>query len=438
MARALSTPFARRAHLIGTENAFKIGPFIKRVEDAGHRVIKCNLGEPDYPLPGHIREEVKRQLDLDQTHYCDPQGVLPLRESIAHQMNATRGLDVTPDRVCVFCGAKPPIGFAQQTYVDPGDEVIYPSPGFPIYESFIRYVGGTAVPMHLEESQGFTVDAEALASLITERTKLIILNFPSNPTGAVATQEQLASLAKVILDHAPPQARVYSDEVYENIIFDGAVHHSIASVPGMAERTIVVSGVSKSYSWTGGRVGWAVLPTRHEAQIFKNLNINYISCLPAYNQLGAKVALESEDSGPEISRMVSAFEARRDFVVKALNGIDGMTCHRPGGAFYCFPNIKGVCESLGVHAAYDALPVAARATTSPSTLFQMFLLSRYHVAAMDRRSFGVVGSEDRHFLRLSIATAPEDLARAVERIGNASQDRRGFANWMQKEAASWN
>ena len=155
---------AQRAHLIGTENAFKVGPFIKRVEDDGHRVIKCNLGEPDFPLPAHIRDEVKRQLDLDNTHYCDPQGILPLRDTIAHQINETRGLDVTPDRVVVFCGAKPPIGFSQQTYVDPGDEVIYPSPGFPIYESFIRYVGGVPVPLHLEEEAGFTFSAEDLAS----------------------------------------------------------------------------------------------------------------------------------------------------------------------------------------------------------------------------------------------------------------------------------
>ncbi|MHC4129612.1 MAG: pyridoxal phosphate-dependent aminotransferase [Planctomycetota bacterium] len=306
--------FAERTSTIGTENAFKVGPHIAGVERAGHRVIKCNLGEPDCPLPRHIREEVKRQLDNDNTHYCDPQGVLPLRQAIAGSMGSSRGLDITPDRVCVFSGAKPPIGFSQQIYCDPGDEVIYPSPGFPIYESFIEYVGARPVPLHLEEAAGFSFTGADLEPLITDRTKIIILNFPSNPTGGVATREQLKGIADVIRTRAPQHARIYSDEVYENILFDGAAHHSIASQPGMAEKTIIVSGVSKSYSWTGGRVGWAVLPTAEEAALFKNLNINYVSCVPAYNQMGAKLAIESPESGPEIQKMVSAFQERRDFV----------------------------------------------------------------------------------------------------------------------------
>jgi aspartate aminotransferase len=380
--------FAERAGVIGTENAFKVGPYIARVEREGHRVIKCNLGEPDFPLPAHIRDEVKRQLDADNTHYCDPQGVLPLREAIAGYMGPPRGLDITPDRVCVTAGAKPPIGFSQQTYCNPGDEVIYPSPGFPIYESFIRYVGARPVPLHLEESAGFSCTGAELAPLITDRTKIIILNFPSNPTGGVATEDQLEGIADVIRTRAPEHVRVYSDEVYENILFDGAVHHSIASLPGMAEKTIIVSGVSKTYSWTGGRVGWAVLPTAEEAALFKNLNINYVSCVPAYNQMGAKLGIESPESPPEIRKMGAAFQERRDLVVAGLNGIPGITCHEPKGAFYVFPNIGGLCERLGVLAAYDALPADVRRETSPATLFQMFLLFRYHVAVMDRRSFG--------------------------------------------------
>lgn len=428
---------AARAELIGTENAFKVGPYIQRVEKAGHHVVKCNLGEPDFPLPIHIRDEVKRQLDLDNTHYCDPQGVLPLRETVAHQINVTRGLDVTPDRVVIFCGAKPPIGFSQQTYVNPGDEVIYPSPGFPIYESFIRYVGGVPVPLHLEEAKGFTFDAEDLAPLISERTKLIVLNFPSNPTGGVATEAQLARIAEVIRDEAPSQARVYSDEVYEHILFDGEVHHSIASQPGMAERTILVSGVSKSYSWTGGRIGWAVLPTALEARIFKNLNINYVSCLPAYNQMGAKLAIESEQSLEEIARMVASFAERRDLVVAGLRSVEGVTCHEPKGAFYCFPNISGLVANLGALEAYEGLAPEVRRGTSPSTLFQMFLLFRYHVAVMDRRSFGSIGADGRHFLRLSYATAADDLERAIDAIARAAKDRDGFADFMRKDGPPW-
>ena len=429
---------AKRTGLIGTENAFKVGPYIQQVENAGHPVVKCNLGEPDFPLPSHIRDEVKRQLDDDNTHYCDPQGLLPLREAIAREMGSRRGLDITPDRVCVFAGAKPPIGFSQQTYCNPGDEVVYPSPGFPIYESFIEYVGAKPVPLHLEEEAGFTFTGADLEPLITTRTKMIILNFPSNPTGGVATAEQLEDIAEVIKRKAPPNIRIYSDEVYENILFDGAAHRSIAAIPGMAEKTIIVSGVSKSFSWTGGRVGWAVLPTTEEAALFKNLNINYISCVPAYNQMGAKLGIESPESLPEIQRMVSAFQDRRDFVVDGLNAVRGVTCHRPKGAFYVFPNIGGLCDELGACHAFESLPKDIQSQTSPATLFQMFLLFKYHVAVMDRRSFGSVGAEGRHFLRVSIATGIDDLKKAVERISVAAEDRNGFARFMKEAKPPWN
>lgn len=429
---------AERSRLIGTENAFKVGPFIVQVENEGHPVIKCNLGEPDFPLPEHIREEVKRQLDADNTHYCDPQGVLPLREAVASYMGASRGLDITPDRVCVFPGAKPPIGFTQQTYCNPGDEVIYPSPGFPIYESFVEYVGAKPAPLHLEESAGFSFSGADLEPLITNRTKVIILNFPSNPTGGVATREQLEDIADVIRNRAPENVRIYSDEIYENILFDGAEHHSIASLPGMEEKTIIVSGVSKTYSWTGGRVGWAVLPTAEEAALFKNLNINYISCVPAYNQMGAKFGIESPESEPAIKKMVAAFQERRDVVVDDLNAIPGVSCHKPKGAFYVFPNIGGLCEDLGVMTAYEALPKHIQTATSPSSLFQMFLLFRYYVAMMDRRSFGGIGAEGRHFLRISIATGIDDLKEAVDRMAKAARDKDGFVAFMKEAQPPWN
>jgi aspartate/methionine/tyrosine aminotransferase len=421
---------AKRAGLLGTENAFKIGPYIREVEEAGHRVIKCNLGEPDFPLPQHIREEVKRQLDLDLTHYCDPQGIVPLREAIARDMGARRGLKITPDRVVVFPGAKPPIAFAQHAYCDPGDEVIYPSPGFPIYESAAQYLSATPVPLHLEEKKGFAFTGDDLAPLITKRTKLIILNFPSNPTGGVASREQLESVADAIRRRAPADARIYSDEVYEEILFDGSRHFSIASLPGMAERTVIVGGVSKSYSWTGGRVGWAVLPTVEEAAHFKTLNINYFSCVPPYNQMGAKVAIESPHSAVEIRKMVTAFQERRDVVVRALNAIPGVTCQNPKGAFYVFPNVGGALKELGAVDFHASLPAEMRATTSPATIFRMFLLFRHHVAAMDRRSFGIIGSEGKHFLRISIATGLEDLKEGMKRLARATQDREGFAAFV--------
>ena len=423
--------FSRRTRLIGSENAFRIGPQIRELETQGHRVIKCNLGEPDFPLARHIADEVKRQIDLGQTHYCDPQGVLPLREAIARTMSARRGIPITPDRVVVFPGGKTPIGLTQQTYCDPGDEIIYPSPGYPIYESFATYFSAKPVPLFLSEARDFTFTGRELAALITKRTRLIILNFPSNPTGGVATAAQLEEIAEVIRRKAPAHTRVYSDEMYEDILFDGNRHRSIASLPGMAERTIIVSGVSKSFAWTGGRIGWAVFPTGEEALVFRNLNINYFSCVPAYNQLGAAVALESPLSAVEIARMCQAFAERRDMMVAGLNAIPGVTCRKPGGAFYLFPNIAGMCEQLGAIASYAKLPADLRARTSPATLVQMFLLWRHQVATMDRRSFGRIGSEGQHYLRFSIATAYTDLETGLKRFRAATEDRAGFQQFIK-------
>ncbi len=423
---------SNRIQLIGTENAFKVGPYIIEVEKTGKKVIRCNLGEPDFPLPKHIREEVKRQLDNDLTHYCDPQGILPLREAVAKDFSAKRGLKITPDRIVVFPGAKPPIGFCQEVYCNPGDEVIYPSPGFPIYESFTNYLGCKPVPLHLDEQKGFAFTGEDLEPLITSRTKIIIVNFPSNPTGGVASKEQLESIAKVILKKAPKDCRVYSDEVYENILFDGSKHFSIASIPGMEERTVIVSGASKSYSWTGGRIGWAAFPTAEEAQVFKTLNINYFSCTAAYNQMGCKTALESPETGPEVAKMVKAFQDRRDVVVRELNAIPGIKCQMPKGAFYVFPNIGGVCEAIGAIDAHRKLPRDVQAKTSPATLFQMFLLFRYAVATMDRRAFGVIGTEGKHYLRISIATGMDDLKEGMKRIAAAAKDKAGFAAYVQE------
>ncbi len=421
-----------RTSLIATENAFKVGPYIVALENAGHKVIKCNLGEPDFPLPAHVRDEVKAQLDKDNVHYCDPQGILPLRKAVAKYIGEARGIDIVPEQVVVFPGGKPPIGLCQQTYCNPGDEIIYPSPGFPIYESFINYVGAVPVPVHLREELGFSFTGADLEKLITPRTKLIFINFPSNPTGGVASKEQLEEIAEVIKRKCDPNVRIYSDEIYENILFDGAENYSIASVEGMQEKTLIATGASKSYSWTGGRIGWVVFPSVEEAQIFKNLNINYFSCIPPYNQEGARVAIESPLSKGTIAEMNAAFEERRDFVVDALNQMPGVECQLPKGAFYVFPNIAGVVKNLKIDEAYAALPKDIQKTTSPSTLFQMFLLWEYHVAMMDRKSFGQIGTENMHYLRLSIATGLEDLKIGMERMAKAVTDETGFAQFIEK------
>jgi aspartate/methionine/tyrosine aminotransferase len=421
---------SERTGRIATENAFKIGPYIRQLEEAGHRVVKCNLGEPDFPLPLHIREEVKRQLDLDNVHYTDPQGVIGLRRAVAKYVGDARGLEYSPEQVVVFPGGKPPIGLCQQTYTNPGDEIIYPSPGFPIYESFIRYVGAVPVPLHLREEIGFSFTGADLEKLITPKTKLIYMNFPSNPTGGVATREQLEEIADVILRKCDENVRIYSDEIYEHILFDGARHHSIAAIPGMKDKTLIATGASKSYSWTGGRIGWVVFPSVEEAKLFTNLNINYFSCIPPYNQEGARLAIESPESKRSIAEMNAAFEARRDVVVDALNAMPGVDCQVPKGAFYVFPNIAGAVQNLGADTAYAELPPEIQVRTSPSTLIQMFLLWNYQVATMDRRSFGQIGAENMHFLRLSIATGMDDLKTGMERMASAVADRGGFARFI--------
>ncbi len=425
--------FASRIAALGTENAFKVGEDIAKVSARGVDVIRLNIGEPDFDSAPHINEEACKQINAGNSHYTDPQGVMSFRKAICDHVNRTRGLNVTPDRVVVTTGGKPPIGFALQTYVNPGDEVIYPSPGFPIYESWITYSGATAVPLHLREETGFTFTPEDLKRLITPKTKMIFLCSPSNPTGGVLSKEELAGIAKVIRENAPADVRVYADEIYEHCSFDGEEHHSIMVEPGMEERTILVSGHSKGFAMTGWRLGYAILPTTAEAAVFKQLTINIVSCVPPFIQEAGRVALESPESEAYITKMVQAFQDRRDYVVEALNGIKGVRCQNPKGAFYVFPNVAGVCEQLGIIDAYNKLSDERKKTASPSGMLQMFLLYKHGVATMDRNSFGRIGAEGQHFLRLSIATSMERLKEGVERIRTATTDTEGFAAFMRDE-----
>jgi aspartate aminotransferase len=426
-------PFASRIAALGTENAFKVGEDIAKVSARGVDVIRLNIGEPDCDSAPHINEEACRQIRAGNSHYTDPQGILPLRKAICDHINRTRGLNVTPDRVVVTTGGKPPISFAIQTYVNPGDEVIYPSPGFPIYESWITYAGATPVPLHLREETGFTFTPDDLKRLITPKTKLIFLCSPSNPTGGVLTKEELAGMARVIREHAPADVRIYADEIYEHCLFDGERHYSITGEPGMEEKTILVSGHSKGFAMTGWRLGYAILPTAEEAAVFKQLTINIVSCVPPFIQEAGRVALESKESDAYIEKMVNAFQERRDWVVKALNDIPGVRCQNPKGAFYVFPNVEGVVKQLGILDAYEKLSEETRKKASPSAMLQMFLLYKYGVATMDRNSFGRIGAEGQHFLRLSIATSLDRLKEGVERMHRASTDVDGFAAFMREE-----
>lgn len=424
---------AHRIEALGTENAFKLGVDIQRVVDRGIDVVKLNLGEPDFDSASHINRVGAEQIMTGNSHYTDPQGISSLRQTIARHVTRTRRVEVGPERVVVTPGAKPPIGYTMQTYVNPGDEVIYPSPGFPIYESWVTYVGATPCPLRLSEERGFAFTADDLAALVTDRTKVIILNSPSNPTGGVLSEDDLRGVASVVRERCSPEVRIYSDEVYEHILFDGEKHRSIFTEDGMAERTVLVSGHSKGFAMTGWRLGWAVLPTPEEAAVFKQLNINIISCVPPFIQEAGRAAYESPDSVATTGEMVRAFQERRDWVVPALNEIEGIRCQMPKGAFYVFPNVGGACERLGILKAWEALPDGQRARTSPSAILQMFLLYRYGVATMDRDSFGAIGAAGQHFLRLSIAASLDRLSEGVSRIAKAVDDSLGFRTFMQDE-----
>jgi aspartate aminotransferase len=424
-------PLANRVEQLGTENAFKIGDDIAKVESTGMKVVKLNLGEPDFNSADAINRVAAENIDAGNSHYTNPQGIPSFRQSIARHLSETRDIDADPSRVVVTTGAKPPISYTMLTYVNPGDEVIYPSPGFPIYESWIRFLGAKPVPLHLEESKGFRFGADDIAALITKKTKVLIINSPSNPTGGVLSREDIREIADVIKKQAPSDIRVYSDEVYEDIIFDGKTHASIASVPGMAEKTVLVSGHSKSYAMTGWRLGYALLPTVQEAHVFRQLNINIISCTPPFIQEAGRTALESPEVAAIVKDMVGQFEKRRDVVVSGLNAIEGIHCANPEGAFYVFPNIADACKKLGVIDAFGSLDADTQKHTSPSTLFQMFALYKHGVATMDRPSFGVIGSAGRHFLRLSTATDLESLEEGLRRIEAATKDSAGFERFFE-------
>ncbi len=427
--------FARRFGHMGTENAFKIGEDMARARARGVDVIPFTIGEPDFDSAPHINEAGIAAIRAGDTHYTDPAGIAPLREALAAYVSRTRGIEVAADRIIILPGAKPAIGYTMMAYVDPGDEVIYPSPGFPIYESWVTYLGGVPKPLVLREERGFSFTVEDLDRLLTERTKVLMLCSPSNPTGGVLPKSLLEEVAALVKERGRPDIRVYSDEIYEHITFDGFEHTSMASLPGMDRHTIIASGHSKGYAMTGWRLGWCVLPTAEEALRFKQININTVSCVPPFIQQAAREALENPKTWEVVGSMVAEFKRRRDYVVPALNAIPGVSCANPLGAFYVFPNITGVCESLGATAHYASLPDSLKASTSPATLISRFLLYYHGVALVDRRSFGVIGSEGQNFLRLSYAADMDSIREGIRRIAAGVADHDGFARFLQDQTA---
>lgn len=372
---------------IGTETAFEVSARARALEATGRSVIHLQIGEPDFDTPANIREAAKRALDAGQTHYAPFPGIPALREAIARDATARKGFEVTPDRVFVTVGGKGVMVNAILGLIDPGDEVIVPDPGYPIYESLTRFVGATAVPIPIRMERDFRLDVDELASLVTPRTRLLVLNSPANPTGGVLTREDLRRIAELAVKH---DLVVLADEIYGRILYDGAEHVSIASFTGLAERTIVLDGFSKTYAMTGWRLGYAIVPPAL-VQAFGTLIINTISCAPTFAQVGAVEAI----SGPqdEVEAMVAEFRARRDLVVDGLNAIPGIRCHKPTGAFYVFPEVSGT--------GLTGAELANR------------LLTEAGVCVLAGTSFG---GEGMNHIRISYANSRENLRTALERI----------------------
>lgn len=377
---------ATRMERIGIETAFEVLVRARALEAQGRSIVHLEIGEPDFETPLHVREAAKRAIDEGWTHYGPTQGQPELREAIARHISETRGIQVGPQHVCVVPGGKPIIFFPILALVQEGDEVIYPNPGFPIYESMIRYAGGVPVPVPLVEERGFCFDLDVFRSRLSDRTKMVILNSPQNPTGGVICREDLAEVANLVRDR---DLMVLSDEIYSRIFY-GEPPVSITAFPGMLEKTIILDGFSKTYAMTGWRMGYGVMPEWLVDAVNK-LMVNSNSCTASFTQRAGIAAL----TGPQddVERMVAEFRRRRDAFVAGLNTIPGFHCVVPEGAFYAFPNITGT--------GLKSKELADR------------LLNEAGVAGLSGTSFGEYGEG---YLRFSYANSLENLMEAVDRI----------------------
>ena len=378
---------ADRMISIGTESAFEAAARARALEATGRSVIHLEIGEPDFDTPANVREAAKRALDTGQTHYPPFAGIPELRSAIATDTAARRGFAPDPANVFVTVGGKGVMYYAILALVNAGDEVIVPDPGYPIYESVTRFVGGVPVAIPIRQENQFRLDPDELASLVTDRTRLIVINSPANPTGGVLTRGDLERIAEIALRH---DLAVLSDEIYSRILYDGEEHTSIAALPGMAERTIVLDGFSKTYAMTGWRLGYGIVPP-DLGPGFGRLLINSVSGATTFAQWGAVEAL----NGPQddVSAMVAEFRARRDLVVDGLNAIPGLRCLRPAGAFYAFPEVSGT--------GLTGVDLAER------------LLAEVGVSVLAGTAFGTVGT---NHVRLSYANSRENLVEALRRI----------------------
>jgi aspartate aminotransferase len=375
---------------IGTETAFEAAARARDLEATGREVIHLEIGEPDFDTPRHVsRAAAAALLEHGETHYTAATGIAPLREAIAADVKRWKGIDVSPEQVIVTPGAKPIMFYAMLALVDDGDEVIYPNPGFPIYESMARYVGGTPVAAPLREGNDFRMDVDEVAGLVTDRTRLLVLNTPHNPTGSVLTHEDIRRLAELAIEH---DLVVLADEIYGRLQYEGQPL-SIATLPGMAERTITLDGFSKTFAMTGWRIGYGILPG-WLVPAFGRLVINSVSCTNAFAQFGAIEALIGPQDEADAYR--AEFIARRSLMIDGLNAIPGITCRLPHGAFYAFPNVTSfgrTSAQIADHLLYDA-----------------------GVCGLAGTAFGKHGEG---YLRFSYANSRDNLALALERIGES-------------------
>ena len=386
---------AKRMKRLGTETAFEVLARVNELKRKGKDIISFAIGEPDFDTPVHIKDAVMNALKEGYTHYSPSAGVLSLRESIARYISKTRDIEVDPEEVVVTPGAKPIIAYGILACVNEGDEVIYPNPGFPIYESFINFVGAKPVPLPLLEEREFSFDPQELEKRITDKTKMIIINSPHNPTGGILSRDDLEMIAEI---SKKKEIWIMSDEIYSQIIYD-TEFNSIASIPGMKERTILIDGFSKTYAMTGWRLGFGVM-RKDLAQDVTRIQTNVNSCTNTFIQYAGVNALE----GPQDASlaMVKEFKERRDIIWEGLNEIKGIRCVKPKGAFYIYPNVTEVCRNLNLE---------------NSRKLQDYLLYEAGVAVLGRTCFGqrCEGEKDE-YIRLSYATSKEDILEGLRRI----------------------
>ncbi len=380
---------AERMRVLGTETAFEVLARAKALEAAGRSIIHLEIGEPDFDTPEHIKEAAVRALRDGYTHYTPAAGIAEAREAVAEYVGHSRGIRVTPEHVVITPGAKPVMFFLMLALLNPGDEVIHPDPGFPIYDSVARFVGAKPVPWVLREDREFRADPEDLRKLLTRRTRLIILNSPHNPAAGVLSRADLEAIAGIVRDRP---LTVLSDEIYSRILYEGTFS-SLASVPGMQERTVILDGLSKTYAMTGWRIGYGVMQPSLASRITQ-LMVNSNSCTAAFTQLAAIAALR----GPQdcVGRMVAELRRRRDVIVSGLNRLPGVTCLRPRGAFYAFPNVRDVDAN--------------------TRRLQEVLLQEAGVAVLSGTAFGAHGEG---FLRLSYANSVEAITEGLHRMQRA-------------------